>query len=233
MPLIHHSSVVLSPTLTRSLEELSLDWLCINISAMVCWLVLPFAVRVSLTKCCTLSSSPGTIFLLLDLLPRPKTTKLQLKLYWTPSSLKLRSTGLATPKCSSVLVFWVTWRKSVKTGLDPSCPGCNPRQEARLPGLYSRKCKTKSLPSTASREPSGTGILAKLGCGGSCGLLLSLTSNVQSLLSTKQSMKRRLLLLKLTLTKLLLSMTSLLQKRMSWCLLFKAEDLQYRTSLTR
>merc|ERR1719495_1770656 len=34
------------------------------------------------------------------------------------SRLSLRSTGLDIQRSSSVLVTWVTWRKSVRTGLD-------------------------------------------------------------------------------------------------------------------
>merc|ERR1711862_941159 len=76
----------------------------------------------------------------------------------------------------------------------------------------------------------GTTTLARHGFGGNCGWLLSLISNVPSLPNTRQSMKKRLLLLKPTLTKLLLnvtksslSMKGLAMRKMNWSLHFKVE----------
>jgi len=181
-----------------------------------------------------------TISCLLELSPRPRMTRLLLRLSWTPSNLRLRSTVLDTPKSSSGLVFWVTWRRSVRTGLAVSCLGCSPKQEARPPGWSSRRCRTKSWLCTACSAPSGTGTLARPGSGGSCGWLSSPTSSAPSLLNTRLSMRRRLLLLRPTLTRLLLSATRLLLsmigfflRKMNWYWLCKAVDLLCRRSLTR
>merc|ERR1719367_1592769 len=135
--------------------------------------------------------------------------------------LTLRSGVLVTPRYSSELVFWVSWKKFVKTGLVKYCLGSKLKPEERPLDWSSRKCKTKSLLCTVSKGPSGTTTLARHGFGGNCGWLLSLISNVPSLPNTRQSMKKRLLLLKVT--KSSLSMKGLAMRKMNWSLHFKVE----------
>merc|ERR1711872_713128 len=93
----------------------------------------------------------------------------------------------------------------IKLDKEKFCLGCRLEQEERLPGCSLRNFKIKSLLFTAAREQLGTTILVKLGCGGKSGWLSSLTSSVLNLASTRLSMRRKLLLLRLTLTKPLLN----------------------------
>merc|ERR1711936_1113977 len=73
--------------------------------------------------------------------------------------------------------------------------------------LSSRSCKIRNWLFTVSKEPFVTTTLARLGSGGKCGWPSSLILNVLSLLNTRLNMKRKLPLLKLTLTRPLLSAT--------------------------
>merc|ERR1712137_817649 len=112
---------------------------------MVCWLVLPFVGRVSPIRLCILSSSPVTISWLLLLLPEPRRIRTLLLVSSRLLLLTLRSGVLVTPRYSSELVYWVTWKRFVKTGLVKFCLGFKLKQEERPLDWSSRKCKTKKL----------------------------------------------------------------------------------------
>merc|ERR1712141_990629 len=144
---------------------------------------------------------------LLLLLPRQRRIRMLLLVSLRLLLLTLRSGVLVTPRYSSELVFWVSWKRFVKTGLVKFCLGFKLKPEERPPDWSLRKCKTKSLRCTVSKGPSGTTTLVRPGFCGNYGWLLSLISSVPSLPNTRQSMKKRLLLLKPTLTKLYLNVT--------------------------
>merc|ERR1711971_1108088 len=113
--------------------------------------------------------------------------------------------------------------------------GCRLKQEARPLALSLRNCNSKSWPCTACKGPFVITTLVRPGFGGHCGCLSSLNSNVPSLPNTRLNMKKRLLLLRPTLTKLWLTGKGLKLfmlvsrvKRMSLFWLFKAEVLLFR-----
>merc|ERR1719516_90887 len=203
---------------------------------MVYWLVLLFAVKDSPTRCCTLNLRQDTTFLLL----RQRMTNQLLELSWMLSSWTKKNSVLATLKFSSELVFLDSWRRLVRTELVRFLHGFNLEPEVRHQECNSRNSKIKSLHFTAARDPSVTTTLVRPGCGGTFGSLSSPTSSVLSLENTSKNMKRKLLLLKQTLTRLLLIvkrsrlfMMALLARKMSWSLPLSLVDLLSKKSLTK
>merc|ERR1712004_356022 len=128
-----------------------------------------------------------TISWLQLLLPEPRKIRMPLRLSSRLLLLMLRSGVLVIPRYSLELVFWVTWKRFVKTGLVKSCLGFKLKQEANNLALSSRSFKIKSFLSIVCKEPSETTILVRPGSGGNCGWISR--SKAFSLLYAKNHQK--------------------------------------------